>query len=122
MAGQIRHVFTPEREIQVTSLACGPAREVFDAFEDLGGPENFRFNLLDIDEQALDFLRNDLQGHPLESLTQMVQANLVCLALGRQDLEESFRFRSSGASVFTRIRDSKSSPAEKPRYSWVGRA
>ena len=87
MAGQIRHVFTPEREIQVTSLACGPAREVFDAFEDLGGPENFRFNLLDIDEQALDFLRNDLQGHPLESLTQMVQANLVSLALGRQDLE-----------------------------------
>ena len=73
MAGQIRHVFTPEREIQVTSLACGPAREVFDAFEDLGGPENFRFNLLDIDEQALDFLRNDLQGHPLESLTQIVK-------------------------------------------------
>ena len=29
---------------------------------------------------------------------------------------------SSGARRFTRIFDSKSSPADQPRYSWLGRA
>jgi len=87
MAGQIREIYSNKREIHVTSFACGPAREVFDAFEDLGQPDNLRFNLLDIDEQALDFLRADLKGHPLERVTQLIQANLVYLALGRQDLK-----------------------------------
>ncbi|MCH2061006.1 MAG: cyclic nucleotide-binding domain-containing protein [Verrucomicrobiales bacterium] len=87
MAGQIREIYTNRRKIHVTSFACGPAREVFDAFEELGQPDNIYVHLLDIDEQALDFLRTDLQGHPLERVTRLIQANLVYLALGRQDLE-----------------------------------
>ena len=36
--------------------------------------------------------------------------------------DDNSRRNSSGAFSFTIILVSKSSPAEKPRYSWVGRA
>ena len=39
----------------------------------------------------------------------------------QRGLRSAFR-SSSGARSLTSIRLSKSSPAEKPRYSWVGRA
>ena len=87
MAGKIKEVFTPDREVQVTSFACGPARELFDAFDDLQQPENVRAHLVDIDVQALDFLRTTLQDHPLEGVTELIHANLVYLALGRQNLD-----------------------------------
>jgi hypothetical protein len=41
---------------------------------------------------------------------------------GSQRGETSVSRRSFGSSSFTRMRVSKSSPAENPRYSWVGRA
>ena len=42
--------------------------------------------------------------------------------VGTQDLAVSSRRSSSGASSLTKIFDSKSSPADRPRYSWKGRA
>ena len=41
---------------------------------------------------------------------------------GRHRGEESSFRRSSGASCLMKILDSKSRPADRPRYSWVGRA
>ena len=46
----------------------------------------------------------------------------IATTCGFQLRRESCARRSSGSSCFTRIRVSKSSPLEKPRYSWVGRA
>ena len=51
MAGQIREIYSNISGSTLNLVACG-WREVFDAFEDLGRPDNLRFNLLDIDEQV----------------------------------------------------------------------
>jgi hypothetical protein len=47
---------------------------------------------------------------------------LITMVCGFHRGDASSRRSSSGASIFTRMRVSKSSPAEKPRYSCVGRA
>jgi len=44
------------------------------------------------------------------------------MTLGTQPGEDNSRRKSLGASSLTMIFVSKSSPDEKPRYSWVGRA
>ena len=58
---------TDQRPLQVTSLACGPAAEVFDILmhdEDLA--EQVRFTLVDVDQQALDYVRERLIREGLE--------------------------------------------------------
>jgi hypothetical protein len=47
---------------------------------------------------------------------------LMAMIFGSHFGDASSSRSSSGASSFTRIFDSNSRPAEKPRYSWVGRA
>ena len=87
MAKQIEQAYTPDRPVHVTSFACGPAREVFDAFETLGQPSNLTMSLVDVDDQALEFLTEALKDHPRASAMRLFRSNLVYLALGRQKLE-----------------------------------
>lgn len=50
----------PARLVRITSLACGPAPEVFDVFdEDL---DNVVFNLLDGERRVIDFLRDRIKN------------------------------------------------------------
>lgn len=87
MVEQIKQVFVPDRAVHVASFACGPAREVFDAFEELDQPTNLHVSLVDVDDQAIDFLTESLRGHPRLDKMTLLRSNLVYLALGRERLE-----------------------------------
>ena len=77
-----------DRPLRVTTLAAGPASEIFDAFNRIGAPERLEVTLIDIDAQAIDLVRQriaateSVQGH-----IDTVHGNLVYLATGRQRLD-----------------------------------
>lgn len=73
----------PGETTQITSLACGPAREVFDAFSQLDDPSGLHANLLDIDLQALAFVSDKAASEGLDRQMSFVSENLIRLALGR---------------------------------------
>jgi SAM-dependent methyltransferase len=76
-----------EGVMQFTSLACGPAEEVFDILTEPALASRLHATLIDIDEQALSFVRERaVQRGVLEHLT-LAQANLIYLAVGRHRLE-----------------------------------
>jgi SAM-dependent methyltransferase len=77
---------TEERAF-VTSLACGPAQEVFDALDALDNPYHLKTTLIDIDLQALAFVSDKAQKLKRQRYISTVNANLVYLATGRQDLD-----------------------------------
>jgi extracellular factor (EF) 3-hydroxypalmitic acid methyl ester biosynthesis protein len=73
----------PGETTHITSLACGPAREVFDAFSQLDDPTSLHANLLDIDLQALAFVSDKATSEGLGRRMSFVSENLIRLALGR---------------------------------------
>jgi SAM-dependent methyltransferase len=75
------------RAARITSLACGPAAEVFDVFETLDNPTQLRATLIDIDLQALAFVSDKRDQHQLQRQIELVNGNLVYLATGRQELK-----------------------------------
>jgi CRP-like cAMP-binding protein len=89
LADEIRRTVdeTSQREVQIASLACGPAREVFDVLEAADDIDRLRFTLLDFDEEALGFVTDRAQEHSCRHRIHTVSANLIYLALGRQQLE-----------------------------------
>jgi hypothetical protein len=72
---------------RVTSLASGPAREIFDVFDQLEVPSRLEVNLLDIDLQALAFVSDELARRKLKHQVELTHANLVYLATGRQAID-----------------------------------
>jgi len=67
---------------RVTSLACGPAAELFDAFS--ANPEaRLQATLIDIDFQALAFVADRRDAAGLGKSMRLEHANLVYLATGR---------------------------------------
>ena len=74
-------------ETNVLSLACGPAREIFDVFERVRDPERLHASLVDIDPQALEMVRESRDALDLGDSIDLVNANLVYLAIGRQKLD-----------------------------------
>jgi len=74
---------------RITSLACGPAAEIFDVFETLDDPTRLRATLIDIDLQALAFVSDKCDRHQLRRQIELVNGNLVYLAAGRQQLNLS---------------------------------
>ena len=77
----------PDRPTRVTSLACGPAREVFDAFERLDDKGRLIATLVDIDFEALAFVADRRDHTGLRKQVHLEQSNLVYLALGRRHLD-----------------------------------
>ncbi len=75
------------KETAVTSLACGPAEELFDVFDQLEKPEQLKASCLDIDLQALAFVAEKRDKRRLQTRMQLINANLVYLALGRHKLD-----------------------------------
>jgi extracellular factor (EF) 3-hydroxypalmitic acid methyl ester biosynthesis protein len=69
--------------VRVTSLACGPAQEVFDAIHGLGAPVPLRVSLVDFDYQALAFVAAKRDTLRLGRVISLVDANLVDVAVGR---------------------------------------
>jgi extracellular factor (EF) 3-hydroxypalmitic acid methyl ester biosynthesis protein len=70
----------------VTSLACGPAEEIFDVFEELDDRRRLYASLVDIDLQALAHVADRRDHAELQDRIGLINANLVYLALGRQKL------------------------------------
>ncbi|MEQ8762764.1 MAG: cyclic nucleotide-binding domain-containing protein [Planctomycetota bacterium] len=77
----------PDRTVHVTTMACGPAREVFDAFEQLDDKSRMQVNLLDIDSEAIAQVKGDVTKRGLDDQVQLFLANLVYLALGRTSID-----------------------------------
>lgn len=73
----------PQEQLHITSLACGPAREVFDLFERLDDPTKAIFNCLDLDFRALSSVSRVAEERGFERQIRLMQENLIMLALGR---------------------------------------
>ena len=71
----------------LTCLACGPAEEVFDVFQRLNDCRQVQASLVDIDLQALAYVGHRRDKAKLQNRVNLINANLVYLALGRQKLE-----------------------------------
>ncbi|NIV34790.1 MAG: hypothetical protein GWN58_36625 [Anaerolineae bacterium] len=71
---------------RITSLACGPATEVFDVYGQLPDPALLVTTLVDIDFQALAFLDDRIAATGLRRQMRPVNGNLVYLATGRHTL------------------------------------
>ena len=72
---------------RVMSIACGPAREVFDVYEQLGNPARLKATLLDIDEKARDFVAEELRLKNLVEHVSFHNENVLYLAVGRRKLD-----------------------------------
>lgn len=73
------------RPIAITSLACGPAREIFDIFDESDHPD-ITATCLDIDDQALDYAQGIADNVGVHERVSFFRANAVKLALGRETL------------------------------------
>lgn len=76
----------PGRRVAVTSLACGPAREIFDIFAEPDHPD-IGATCVDVDDEALGYARSIARSTGVESRVTFVRSNLVKLALGRETLD-----------------------------------
>lgn len=81
-----RTVSEADGQAHVTSLASGPAAELFDVFETLGDDAKLRATCIDIDFQALGFVGDKCGRLGLTRNFNLVNGNLVYLAMGRQSL------------------------------------
>jgi SAM-dependent methyltransferase len=83
----MRTVEAKDGAAYVTSLACGPAQAVFDVFQQLDDHPQLYASLVDIDLQALAYVADRRDKAGLQNRMNLINANLVYLALGRQKLE-----------------------------------
>jgi len=72
---------------RITSLASGPAAEVFDVYEELEKSSRLKMTLIDIDYQSLAYVDDKATSLSVNKHLQLHHGNLVYLALGRQKLE-----------------------------------
>lgn len=76
-----------EKTLHITSLASGPATEVFDAFERLGGESSrCKITLVDIDYQSLAYVDDIATAHGVRKNLQLHHGNLAHLAMGKQEI------------------------------------
>ena len=75
------------RPARVLSLACGPAREIADVFATLTDRNQLVATCLDIDLQALAFVADWRDKAGLKSRINLLNQNLISLALGRAKLD-----------------------------------
>jgi CRP-like cAMP-binding protein/SAM-dependent methyltransferase len=72
---------------RIMSLACGPAREVFDVFETLPDPARLKATMIDFDMQALAHVAERRDRLGLQRSIALTPANLIHLALGRKTID-----------------------------------
>ncbi len=81
---------TKERPLRVTSLACGPAEEVFDLFTEPEIASQLELTLVDIDQEALNHIKVRLKKEGVNKYFQrpirLERRNLLHLCVGRQTL------------------------------------
>jgi len=72
---------------RVTSLASGPASEIFDVFARLQSPSQLKVKVVDLDYQALAFVTERMKREKLGGQIDPVFGNFVYLATGRKILD-----------------------------------
>lgn len=77
------------RPAQITSMASGPAAEIFDVFATLDDPSQMHATLIDIDLQALAYVSDRSDRLKLRRQMDLLHGNLVYLATGRQKIKLS---------------------------------
>ena len=88
MKREIYRVLGVAAPARISSLACGPAEELFDVFAD--SPDaDIVATLIDIDFQALAFVSERRDRLGLRKKIRLAHANLVYLATGRETIEMS---------------------------------
>lgn len=75
------------RTVQITTMACGPAREVFDVFEILEDPSRLHVHLIDFDHEALAEVERRAAELGLQDHISLHHGNLIDLSLGRKRLD-----------------------------------
>lgn len=75
----------PGEPLQITSLACGPAREVFDLFERIGDSRDVTVNCLDLDAEALATVGKQAAERGIQQRVRLLNENLILLAMGRHE-------------------------------------
>ena len=75
------------RPARVTSLTCGPGREVFDVYDRMEDKSELVTTMLDIDFSALSFVADERNRRRLEKNMSLLNENLVYVALGRKGLD-----------------------------------
>ena len=78
---------TQEGPTRVLSMACGPAREIFDTFEKLADPRQLMATCLDVDMQALAHVADIRDKRKLKHNIRLENSNLVYLVRGQQKLD-----------------------------------
>jgi SAM-dependent methyltransferase len=73
-----------EGPTRVTSLACGPAQELFDVYASLPDPSVLKATLVDIDLLALAYVSDRRDRKHLKKHMELLNENLVYLAAGRR--------------------------------------
>lgn len=87
LAGEIdRTVAACAGAARITSLACGPARELFDAYRVQLDPARIAATLVDFDPEALAYCAAEQARLVPEARIERVEANLIHVATGRRAL------------------------------------
>lgn len=88
LSRKIKSIFTHSELncARITSLACGPAREIFDVVEENPLTSSVEFTLLDLDQDALDLVVARLSSLTTLAKFEIIKANLLNLITGRQVL------------------------------------
>jgi len=71
----------------VTSLACGPAAELFDVYETLADRTKLTTTLIDIDLQALAFVAEQRDKARLQHQMRLINANLIYVVKQREKID-----------------------------------
>ena len=77
---------TKSNAVNIMSLACGPSREVIDAFSQLNDKSKLKVTLLDIDEEALAFCKEKVEIEEINDYVALFQENPIHLAIGKRKL------------------------------------
>jgi extracellular factor (EF) 3-hydroxypalmitic acid methyl ester biosynthesis protein len=86
LAGEIQRTVSRLVRARVTSLACGPAQEAFDAFSQLPDTTALEFSAIDIDPKAIEFVKSRAATAGLARQVSVHRGNLVYLSGGRENL------------------------------------
>jgi extracellular factor (EF) 3-hydroxypalmitic acid methyl ester biosynthesis protein len=72
------------KTVKICSLACGPAKEIFDVFKFLDNPGCALISLVDFDKKALASVEKKPLNH--NSKINLIHENILYLALGKNKL------------------------------------
>ncbi|MBF0467097.1 MAG: class I SAM-dependent methyltransferase family protein [Nitrospirae bacterium] len=86
---EVRHLLenNSESNISITSLACGPAEEIFDIYTSLERTGKLKITLLDFDIQALAFVAEKLEKLKLNKNVTLLHQNLIYLLTKKEILQ-----------------------------------